>query len=380
MTSSVAPTGDRPMSVLQLVASPRRRGAEVFALELERELRARGQQVVTEAMRRADTDDPLPVRALGDRAFAPATLRALRTAARSADVVVAHGSVTLPASVIALVASTVPVVYRNIGDPEFWSSTRLRRWRTSLLLHEVDHVVALSAGAARTLRHGFRVPSTRITVIPNGASPNRFRPVGPAGRATARLDLGIHDDRPLVVSIGALDTEKDVGTTIDGVERVGGAELLVVGDGPERPALERHAGPNVRFLGVVRDPRPVYAAADVLVSTSRSEGLPGVLIEAGLSGVPVVATDVGYVRDIVEDGVTGRLVAPGDDAAVTVAVENVLRDRAGLGAAARARCVQHFGLDAVADAWNTLLVDVARGCLRTRSLTRGRPRTTGRAS
>src|SRR5262249_6012690 len=103
------------------------------------------------------------------------------------------------------------------------------------------------------------------------------------------------------------------------------------------------------------DPGPVFHAADVVVLTSRTEGLPAVLVEAGLCGVPVVATDVGFVRDVVVDGHTGVVVPFGDRAAIDTGIRRALEEGDRMGPAARARCEAHFSLATVGDVWNRLL-------------------------
>jgi glycosyltransferase involved in cell wall biosynthesis len=111
----------------------------------------------------------------------------------------------------------------------------------------------------------------------------------------------------------------------------------------------------VHFAGSVHDPTAVYAAADLVLLTSRTEGLPAVLIEAGLRELPVVATDVGYVRSIVVDGETGLLIEPGDGTELVSAITRVLRDGARLGRRARPYCLARFDLERVADSWDLLL-------------------------
>jgi glycosyltransferase involved in cell wall biosynthesis len=134
--------------------------------------------------------------------------------------------------------------------------------------------------------------------------------------------------------------------------------LLIAGGGPEHDDLSRLASRvapgRVQLLGQVDDPTPVYAAANALVVSSRTEGLPGVLMEAGLSGLPAVTTDVGYVRAIVRDGETGAVVPAGDDAALREAIRAVL-EQPGLGTAARAHCLTHFDVREIAKKWDELL-------------------------
>jgi glycosyltransferase involved in cell wall biosynthesis len=138
-----------------------------------------------------------------------------------------------------------------------------------------------------------------------------------------------------------------------------GVRLAIVGDGPQRGAVTaaaRGLAPGrVDFLGPVVDPALTLAAADVLVLPSRTEGIPAVLIEAGLSGLPVVATDVGGVREVVVSGETGLLVAPGDGPALVGALRHALANGHGMGAAARERCLARFEMAAVAARWDDLL-------------------------
>jgi glycosyltransferase involved in cell wall biosynthesis len=108
------------------------------------------------------------------------------------------------------------------------------------------------------------------------------------------------------------------------------AVFVVAGDGPLRADLEarglRLLGDRVRFLGWIGDLPSLYAALDVVVLTSRNEGTPIALIEAGAAGKPVVATRVGGVADVVVDGSTGFLLAPGDAQEISQAIIRLLED------------------------------------------------------
>jgi glycosyltransferase involved in cell wall biosynthesis len=135
--------------------------------------------------------------------------------------------------------------------------------------------------------------------------------------------------------------------------------VLVAGDGPDRADLERRAERSprgaARFLGSLDDVVTLLHAGDVLLMTSESEGVPGVLIEAGLCGVPAVSTDVGYVGDVVAHGETGLLVGSSDPDEIAEALAVVLADRDRMGAAARLRCESRFELAGVVDQWSELL-------------------------
>ncbi|GAA1092596.1 glycosyltransferase family 4 protein [Kitasatospora arboriphila] len=366
-------------AVLHLVTDPRRRGAQNLARDLHAELLRRGHRSELHSLQpHADAPDAPDApgapaggdaEPLGPGRYHPATLRALRAAARRADVVVAHGSSTLPACAAALFGSRTPFVYVNIGDPRHWAASPVRRLRTGLLLRRAAAVAAISDGAREVLLDHYRLPARSVRTIPNGRTADRYPPAADeADRQTARAALGLPAEGPLLAWVGALAREKRPDLALDALALLPGVHLAVAGDGPLRAeAAARDTTGRAHFLGALTDPAPLYRAADALVLTSDSEGVPGVLVEAALAGLPAVATDVGWVRDVVRDGVTGRLVPPGDAAALAGAVEKLLADAHGaLGAAARRHALDRFDLAVVADAWQGLLAETAhRGSRRT---------------
>lgn len=347
--------------VLQVIASTQRRGAEVFGTELGRALTERGWSVRTVALA-PYAGGGLNVESLGDKRLAMGTLRALRAAALTRDVVVAHGSSTLPACALATVGTRTPFVYRNIGDPQYWSASAGRRARVCVLLHQARAVAVLWKGAADVLVDRLKVPERKIRVIPNGVAASLFPPVDAAARLDARRRLELDGVRHVVLYAGALSPEKLVATAIEAIGRIEHAHLLVAGDGPLRSELVGRAAAlapgRVHFLGEVAELAPIMAAVDAVVLPSRTEGMPAVLIEAGLSALPVVATDVGGVAEIVLDGQTGRLVRPGNAPALAEALRYVFTNPERLGAAARLRCLERFDMKGVADLWHQLLVEM----------------------
>ena len=347
-----------PDGVLHVITSTQRRGAETFAVDLAGALTARGVASNVVALSPGRTGATLAVPALGDSPLSPSSLRALRRRAGTAQMVVAHGSRTLPACGSALLGQRAPIVYRSIGDPGAWAGSGLRRARTRLLLRRMDAVAVLWPGAGESVRALHGVPAERIHVIPNGVPAARC-PVPDAGaRVAARRRLGLPPHGPVVAVIGALGPEKRVGDAVAAVARLPDTHLLVAGDGRDRSRLELQAAEEapgrVHFAGTLPGPTDALAAADVVALPSRTEGMPGVLIEAGLSGVAVVATDVGGVAEIVRDDVTGLLVPPGDVAALTAALGRALAERDRLGRAARRHCLATFEIGAVADRWVSL--------------------------
>jgi glycosyltransferase involved in cell wall biosynthesis len=352
-----AGTPARP--ILHVITSTQRRGAETFAVDLGAALTARGLPSDVVALAPATTGATLDVPSLGATPLAPATLRALRRQARTARLVVAHGSRTLPACTLGLAGAGPPIVYRSIGDPGAWAGGPVRRARTRALLRRTAAVTALWPEAADTLRRLYGVPADRLHEIPNGVPAQRCPVPTVQDRPSARRLLGLPAHAPVAAVIGALGPEKRAGDAIGAIAHLDEVHLLVAGDGTERDAIERRAAREapgrVHVVGALPGAGQALAAADVVVVPSRTEGMPGVLIEAGLSGLPAVATAVGGVPRIVRDGETGVLVPPGDIEALGDGVERALAEGDRLGAAARRHCLATFEIGPVADRWAALI-------------------------
>jgi L-malate glycosyltransferase len=155
--------------------------------------------------------------------------------------------------------------------------------------------------------------------------------------------------------VGRLEHEKGTDVLLDAWTQVRqslpDALLLLVGDGGLRSSLEACATPDVRFAGLADDPLPYYQAADCFVLSSRSEGLPNAVLEAMATGLPVVATAVGGVPDVLHHGKEGLLVEPCDPTALAAALIDMLDrpDRERMGNAGRNRVVRDFALERTAD-------------------------------
>jgi glycosyltransferase involved in cell wall biosynthesis len=188
----------------------------------------------------------------------------------------------------------------------------------------------------------------------------RFVPVGvpdvlPGDRTAARASLGVAEDELVVGTVCGLRPQKAVGVTVEAVAAVArnrpGVRLVVVGDGPERGALERRArellGDRATFAGGKPNSEipDLVAAMDVLVCSSDFEGTPAAVLEWMRAGKPIVATSVGGIPGIIENGVEGLLVPPRAPAALAAAIERLLADdelRGRLGSAARKRQQAEF--------------------------------------
>lgn len=354
--------------VLHVLTRAHRRGAETFGLVLHQELLASGEDSDIVALAPAPSGhDPVPVRVLGPAPRSVTSLRALRRIAADADVVVAHGSSTLAACRLALLGAPTPFVYVNIGDPLHWAGSPARRLRVRWMLRGAAAVGAISPTAATRVVSHLAVPAERVRFTGNGRRGEEFAPATPGERAAARARFGLPLDAPVAVIVASLSSEKRVDVAVEAIGRLAGWRLLVVGDGPLADRLRTQAvaacADRVTFTGSLPDVRDAYRAADVALLTSATEGLPGVLVEAALSGLPLVATDVGFVSDVVADGHSGRLVPAGDVEAVCRGLEECREHRARWGAAGRELALARFELGEVVQRWQGLLGDVHRHTL-----------------
>ncbi|HMT60814.1 MAG TPA: GNAT family N-acetyltransferase, partial [Microthrixaceae bacterium] len=184
-----------------------------------------------------------------------------------------------------------------------------------------DAHTAVGRAAARAVEMDVSLPEGSVTVIPNGVPPLDLDPP----------PRDIAD--PLVGVIARFDPVKGVDVAIEAVARLGGVHLDIAGDGRERPAIESlidrlGVADRVRLLGYRADARHLLATFDVFVLASRLEGMSMSIIEAMLAGTPLVATDVGSIREVIEHEVTGLIVPPEDPEALAQAIRRLLDDPA----------------------------------------------------
>ncbi len=187
------------------------------------------------------------------------------------------------------------------------------------MLRRFNRVLAVSPGVAEALgRAG--IARDRIRIVANGLAFDQ----SPLTRAEARAKLGLAEQGRIVGWVGRLSHEKGPDIFVRMMNRSSAPDRLAVmlGDGPERDSLGG-SGDRVRIMGSVRNAGTLLHAFDVLALTSRTEGLPMILLEAGASGVPVVAFAVGGVPEIIT-GETGWLVRANDEAGFAAAIDEAL--------------------------------------------------------
>lgn len=353
------------MRILQVASSSRRRGAEVFADQLGPELVRRGHEVSTISLEHRSDEQGLAFEELAVPGRGPRAILELARRARAWDVLIAHGGSTLLPVTAAAKLARRPFVYRNIGDPSFWGQSRGAKVRIGAPLRSAARVVALYPGAAQYMRDRYRVLPERLAVAPNAVDVARFPAIIPAQRESVRAELGLTGSQPVLGYLGNLSEEKRPEWALATVEALEDATLLMAGDGPLRDELEqrarslgsRESTPTCRLLGPVSDPQHFLAAIDVLLLPSATEGIPGVLVEAALVGVPTVATDVGGVRDALATMAAGVCVPVDDFDGFVAAVRAVATDPGGY-RPDRDAALEHHAIEAVADRWEKVLLQV----------------------
>jgi glycosyltransferase involved in cell wall biosynthesis len=291
----------------------------------------------------------------GSPRFSPRAYAAL--VRRGREIVDAHAVRVLHANSAAPTQWLVPVARRRrLPLLSHLHIDYLRRARFLLLLHQADLVVGVSNQVIEDFLADGMAPA-RTAVIYNGID---FARLGEGGEGGAlRTRLGVAADAVVITSVGSLIRRKGQDILLRAFQPLASerdAHLLIVSDGPERGNLERLAADlglmgRVHFLGYHDDIPGVYAASDIIALASRGDAFGLVLAEAAYFARPVVATRVGGIPEVVDDGVTGLLVPPEDPAALGVALRRLADDpalRAAFGQAGRLRSQRMFAADAMA--------------------------------
>jgi glycosyltransferase involved in cell wall biosynthesis len=241
-----------------------------------------------------------------------------------------------------------------------------------LLLGRRDRVVGVGQAVCDALVRNEGIPPGRVGLVYNGIDLGRFANDSSL-RAPVRRELGLAAEDLVILQVARLDYLKDHATAVRTVRRVAqqrpDARLVLVGEGPEGPKIRELVGrasltDRVLSLGLRHDVPRLLAAADLVLLTSISEGIPLTLIEAMAAGLPVVATRVGGVGEVVEDGKTGLLAPAGDDAGLA---RHLLRlagapgEAREMGRLGRARAAAFFSEGVMHDRYSELYREMLRG-------------------
>jgi glycosyltransferase involved in cell wall biosynthesis len=291
---------------------------------------------------------------------------------RPVDVLHAHkfGS-NLWGSLLGRLAN-VPVVVAHEHTWSFEGNAPRRLLDRAVVSRRADVLIAVSREDRRKLIEVEGIPPERVRFVPNGI------PAVPlVDRAEARRALGLDLTGPVVVAVCELRPQKAVEVLVRAAAllqpELRDLAVLVAGDGPERQALERLIGETdapVKLLGTRTDVPQLLGAADVAVLSSDFEGSPLSVMEYMAAARPVVATAVGGVPDLVEDGVHGLLVPTRDEQALAGALRSLVADpeRArALGERGRERQQREFTLEAMVDRLELLYESLYAASVRGRA-------------
>jgi len=375
-----------PLHVAQLVETLDMGGAEHLAVQVANARAAAGDlshlYVLTEpGILAARISPAVPVRYLGYRRaslaqphrFLPSLVRGYRLLSRQlrADgiqVVQTH----LPGAnfwglLLALreCCAVVGTIHNNAefryGEDSAPVRARLRRQAYAWLLRRAAAVVAVSEDVRSSLVEELELDTAtaaRLVVVPNGV----LLPaeLSPAVQAAVRRRYGLPMDVPLVLAAGRLTEQKNFGALVEAAARLRPrfptARFLIAGEGEQRASLQARIGElglsgQMHLAGNVTDLVDLMRAADLFVLPSLWEGLPLVLLEAMAARLAVVATRIRGVAEVVRDGENGRLVPPGDVAALSEAIGDLLdhaEARSSLARSARETIAASYSFERVA--------------------------------
>jgi len=270
---------------------------------------------------------------------------------RGIDVVHAHTAHAVGLGAVATIASDVPLVAARRVDFHLRANLGTR-WK----YRHADAIIAISGAVAIVLASD-GIDRAKIAIVPDGTDVHRrIVPVS----ANTLAALGVTQGAPLVVQVAQLVPHKDPVNFVRAIaaarERIPSLQALLVGEGELRTAVENTARALdltavLHVVGYRNDADALLAAADVVVLSSREEGLGSVLLDGLLLGKPIAATSAGGIPDVVQHGVTGLLAPIGDSAALGANIATLLSNRelaTRLGAAAKARVIE-FSVERMAE-------------------------------
>jgi glycosyltransferase involved in cell wall biosynthesis len=361
--------------VLHVVAPALAGGLERVVTSLAAGLRERGHEVRVAAIvepgtaphpfgqAAADAGVPCTAVVVPARAYL-AERRAIARILRDTGPAVVHTHGYRPDVVDAPIArrAGIPTVTTVHGFTGGGRRNRLYEWLQERAFRRFDAVVAVSRPLADLLS-ARGVPGARLRTIVNAWLPSG----APLARLEARARLGVDPDRPRIGWVGRLSAEKGADLFVEALAQLDDRTVAasVVGTGPLLAALERRAArlglaDRLSFHGIVPDAGRLMAAFDVFVLSSRTEGTPIVLFEAVAAGVPVVATAVGGVPDVVTD-TEAALVPAGEARALAAAIARTLAEPAAAAARAAAatrRLRTRYASGPWFEAYETLYTDL----------------------
>lgn len=370
-----AVVGRRPLGLTQPVRGvcfvapeiDRVGGYELATLALARSLRGRGIPVliVTTATRPDETEeagDLIRIAVRGRHTLLSILPRLLSVLARErSKYSIIHCPTFSHLSGLAVLAGRIlrrPTLLRVATENDVREFAEGRHWKYRIffwLLRGATGVIAPSAAIKNELlRAGFS--SDRVVCLANAVDVSRFTPASAGEKAKAKKALGLPAETAVIGTVARLVQRKGIDILLRAFAMVSRhhhqARLVIVGDGPlgdELRALARELkiADSISWLGFQSDAVKWLQIMDVFAFPSRLEGVPNAVLEAMAVGLPIVATTIGGVTDLLEEGGTGALIPPDDPDAMAGELDRLLGDpsfRADLGGRARKRAVEVFAL------------------------------------
>ncbi len=266
----------------------------------------------------------IPLHSLSPHKFFPWYLVSLPALLRSGTFDILHCHL-VAANILAKPigrACGIPVLLNHDHTNDDYRATQRVRLALDRLSNQcASHIIAVSESCREFLIERENVPPDKISLIQNAIDLERFSADGAGSKREARTALGLPEDVPIVAGVGRLNPQKNFALFLQVAASLltthPRTQFVIAGEGPQEAALKRLVadlglGGRVHFTGYLRDTRRIYEACDILLMPSLFEGLPMTLLEAMAMRVPVVASRLDGIAEVVEEGRDGFLVRSGD--------------------------------------------------------------------
>lgn len=363
-------SGDRPMSILQVITQRRFSGAERIALSLSADLQKRGHRVLL--LCKPDGEMPAYAAAMGIDALTPAISGKLNLAAPFiiADMARKFGA---------------DLIHTHLSTASLWGGIAGRMAKIPVLSHvhalntwfyyRFSTMAATCSGGVRTHMINQGADPDKVRVIYNGIPAERLE--GVVSKEDARSMLGIGSEQPVVACVAHLSPKKGQKYLLEALALLKHSHpdlvCIIAGEGEQRELLQQMSVElgicdRVHLLGFRDDVMSVMNAADLVILPSvAKEGLGLALVEAALLEKPTIGSNAPGIDEALLDGLTGILVPPADSAALSVGMASLLDDpelRKRLGRAGRERALKIFSQQAMVDGFDSLYREIISGGFR----------------
>lgn len=324
------------MKVLQLIQKSQLRGAEIFASQLSCHITKTGNTAILVSIFEGDAVLPFNGKTLSLNGNAKGRLYDIGAWKRLAriikdekpDIIQANAGDTLKYAVFSkmLYRWKPPIVFRNASTISLYVKTLSQKIWNNFLFQFVDKIISVSHTSATDFSKLFPKQQNKVITIPIGIE---HLEISNATNGTLNTRKELSGQPINIIHVGGFTFEKNHSELIEIFELVlrtiPTAVLNLVGDGPLKKRIEevvrlKGLDSKIKFYGFQKNPMKYIKSADVLILPSIIEGLPGVVLEAFYCKTPVVAYDVGGIKEIVKNDETGRLIAKGDKDAFALAV------------------------------------------------------------